>query len=233
MLLSEIHGSLTCDPFSGFSDLAWVVIPGACGERVFLPSNHRVYSDSFGNSHGVIYGDFSSHGDFYWQCNFHGESPSPWRNWQPSNYTYEELSLELYTYHSEDEEEIHAVLEPETMTLIRSGSRLPLTVETLQELLTGTSDLGPQGVIPEATIELYSMLQAAGAGTLPRPRHHRRFYEGERGQWSGSVAHYRVGWAVPHHVVLVMAIWCLLGLTVIIVHNPNRAQDKFWSCVGR
>lgn len=199
---------------------------GLVASVFFFPDNHRFYPDSFGDSHGVIYGDFTSHGDFYWQCKFHGKSPSPWRNWQPSNFTYEELSLEFYTYHSEDEEEFKAVLEPETMTLIRSGNRLPLTVETLQELLTGTSDPGPEGVIQEATSELYSMLQAAGTGTLPRPGHPKRYYKGEYGQWSGSVSHYRGGRAVPHHVVLIITIWCVLGLIVMIVHKPKRARGK-------
>ena len=180
---------------------------------------HRYDDNGVGEYYGVVHGTF--------QCDrpsafleFEAESAKSFRWWPPDTYIYDSLNLKIAT----ESGELSGKLNAAHMTFDAGDKEIRLTEPLFARLLLGDETIGYDDA--HTISRLFSLLQSAGAGQFPHPRHHTYqipFYDSEaefdhESVVGGRFVHFSCGKRASHLVVYWAIAW-MIGLTCHVLRD--------------
>lgn len=169
---------------------------------------HSMFISRYDNrGTGVFYGHVGGHcyGDHFILFEFQGESKPAWRWARPENYTYQTLNLVWDSGSKQGQ----GVLDLSTFELTTKDQSFKLTEDVLAELLQRDTLRSEQ--VPEDQIKfMFSLLVAAGNGTLPPPRHHGHSFEEPV---DCQLTHFSLGSRIPY----IMYVWGIIWISIVTV----------------
>ena len=183
-------------------------------------SYHRYDDHGIGNYYGATHGNFRSFTpDTY--LKFDAESPKAFRFAPPTTYTYGSLELMVI---NESGMTMQGKLHVPKMEFVTETGTQIVTEDLLSRWLLGPEYSKHDDA--ETVAGLYTLLQSAGSGAFPRPRHHSYqippFLPPEEGRVekreAGSFVHFSGGYRVPHLPVY----WTVICLVGWAFHMANR-----------
>ena len=146
-----------------------------------------------------------------------GQTPAKWLWVAPANYSYDILDIEWY----DKTGKIGGRVNAQTMKLSVGDRELPISKESLAELLLGAplEQLGPKG---NSGIEyLYQVLTQARDGSLPIPRHHPGYLDPPL---DGNYLHLSVGPHLPHVLFVWPILWFGICWSVLRTRSPVQSS---------
>lgn len=184
-----------------------LLIVGCFGaQALWHASHHRYDQPNTGNYYGSVHALFSGTDDEAYSFQFRGQTKPHWRWAYPTNFTYHSLHFEWHRFGSQAQSSKGSgTISLPSLTYESSQSTGVLTRAVLAEWLLGGNNSTNSSM--RSVDAVFGFIEAAGHGSLPRPRHHGHYFEEPV---RGHIYHFSLGFGVGGLVYIWIGLWLLL-----------------------
>ncbi len=208
-------------------DLLLLLPAGALLTIVVDSAMKHPHRDNYGAgvSYGHISADLNGNKSYFFLA-FEGESKPEWYWAKPENYSYQSLELKW----SNEGIWGKGVLDLRSLVLTTDNSSFTLSEAAIADMLRPESSQDDHDSIPtQAEVaEVYSLLTAAGQGTLPPPSHYGYSLRADFGPTQplgGRLSHFWSGFHAPHALTGWCVIWIVLVVACFIRSQKSRSTE--------